>query len=105
MRRRVRPQERHAAEPGVVDRPERRAEGAAVAEVGGEVGGVGLRAVEAADEVAVEVEVGRAVEPVAGGDDEVVKTRDLGGPVAVEFVEVEVERLLFVVGVCFLGVD
>lgn len=105
MRRRVCPQECHAPEAGVADRAEGRAEGAAVAEVGGEVRDVGLRAVEAADEAAAEVEISWAEEPVACGDDDIVKEGDLRGPVAVGFIEVEVVRALLVVGVGFLGID
>lgn len=105
MRRRIGPEERDAAEVSVVNGAECGAEGAAVAEVGGEVVDVGLRAVEAANEAMVKVEVGRSEKPVAGGDDDVVEKMDLGGPMVVRFVEEEFVRALFVGGVGFFGSD
>lgn len=57
-----------------------------------ELGGVGLVAVDAAEELGVVVvEVELAEEPVAAGDDEVVEVGEVGGPAGVGPVEVEVE--------------
>lgn len=67
-----------------------------VAVVHTEVGDVGEEAVVAANEAAALVEDGGAVEPVAGGEEDIVEVLDLGAPVVVELVEVEAEEA----GVC-----
>lgn len=69
------------------------------------MGDVGVRAVEAAGEGAVEVEIGRAEEPLAGGDDDVVGFFEFRRPRRIEFVEVEAVGAREIVGIGFLGAD
>ncbi|GER47423.1 calcium-dependent lipid-binding family protein [Striga asiatica] len=77
-----------------VDGAESRSEGKTVAEGRREAsGGVLFGAVEAADEVAAEVEVSWPEKPVLGGEEDVVEGCDCIRPVRVGLVEVQVEGL------------
>lgn len=64
---------------------------------------VTLRAVEATDEAAFDVEHCRTEEPLAGGEDYVVEILDLRSPRLVEFVEKKVEGSRYIIVVRFLG--
>lgn len=75
-----------------IDGPEGGPERPSIPVILWEVGDIVDLAEPTADQLAVFVEHGRPVEPVAGRDDHVVESVDLGRPRLVKFVQVEVEK-------------
>ena len=74
---------------------ESRSEGLPVSVVHPEIGDIFEETVMAADDTVAFVENHRSEEPVAAGDDDVVKLINLSGPVLVVLVQVEIEETSF----------
>lgn len=96
MRRREGPQNRRPFEIlSTVYCPEGCPKSLSVAVIHSEIGDVLEEAVMATDDVAVFIENHRTEEPVAAGDEDVVKFVDLSCPFLVVLVQVEVEETSF----------